>query len=181
MSEKALTTLLTEAASEAPQRAWTVDDIRTASRRRRVRRRTWATAGAVGVAATVAAVAVGVSAPPSSPATPTLPPASSGLAVGFPIAAAIAAVSSALPAGAVVGELPPDIAWRDGGGLTVPLVVDGAPTTLDLVAADAGCTATSDALSRVELDAVSAAVCAARLQALDANPTGLPSGGGPAS
>jgi len=63
----------------------------------------------------------------------------------------------------------------------LPILVDGIPATLELVAADPGCSATSTALTGQTLDAVSAAVCTARQQALTSNPAGLPAGGGPAS
>ena len=181
MSEKALTTLLNEAVVDAPVREWSIDHVRTAARTRSMRRRTWGAAAGAAVAASVAAFALTVGGPAPTAPTTSVPPASSGLAVGFPVASAIEATMGALPAGVEIGELPADIAWREGGSLTVPIVVDGGAASLELVVADAGCSATSTALSAATLDAVSTAVCTARQQALAANPAGLPSGGGPAS
>jgi hypothetical protein len=181
MSEHALTTLLNDAVHDAPPRDWTLDQVRTAARARTARRRTWGALGGVAVAASVAAIAFALGGPVVQPAAPSAPAAGSGVAVGFPVGSAIEAAMSAFPSGVEVGELPVDIAWRDGTTLTIPIVVDGTPATLELVAADAGCTATSVALTSSTLDAVSSAVCTARQQALSSGPAGLPSGGGPAS
>jgi hypothetical protein len=182
MSENALTTLMEDAVAEAPPRMWSVDHVRSAARARQVRRRrVWGLAGGVAVAASIAGAALVVSGPAARPPAPAASSAASGVAIGFPVASAVEAVMGALPSGAEIGELPPDIAWRDGGALTVPITVDGSPAVLELVAADSGCSATSPALSQPALDAVEGAVCTARAQALAADPAGLPSGGGPAS
>jgi hypothetical protein len=138
--------------------------------RRRLAQQRWGVAAAalVVAAAGVSAISLTVGSGPATPVaqppavTGTNPDGNTGLAEGFPIGSAVEAVGSALPAGASLGELPMDIAWRVGGLLDVPVATTGGPATVTIQVVDGTCTATVapvGALSADDLGAIGVSVC----------------------